>query len=93
MDFDDYFGGQDDQMNFDPDEAEQIEIDEHQKQELIQNLKASGTAAGQFQFDQRDNMMDDEDFFNDPLDQEEDEDDPLSTDNNQVHLTRQSLFE
>ena len=29
MDFDDYFGGQDDQMNFDPDEAEQIEIDEH----------------------------------------------------------------
>ena len=34
----------------------------------------------------------DEDFFNDPLDQDEDSD-PLNTDKNEQQFTRQSLFE
>ena len=44
MDYDDYFGGQDDQMNFDPEEARQMERDEQQRRELMQNMKATNNS-------------------------------------------------
>ena len=44
MDYDDYFGGQDDQMNFDPEEATQMEKDEQQRRELMQNMKATNNS-------------------------------------------------
>jgi hypothetical protein len=31
MEFDDYFGGEDDQMNFDDDDVQQLERDEQQR--------------------------------------------------------------
>ena len=63
-----------------------MERDEEERQELINNFKASGNI-GESQEDTYnqynegdDDMIGEDDFFNDPLDEEEDLDDPLDKD-------------